>query len=97
MSKEWTREDYIEEDVRRHSEEIKALTKLSLENAAMLREILKEVERRQAPVEDHEDRLRGLEKWQAKTGTYWAITTFLIAGVVGFIFNNIRGLFKFVT
>ena len=45
MSKEWERADYIEEDVRRHSEELRALTKITQENATALRALLKEIER----------------------------------------------------
>ena len=45
MSGEWNRTDYIEEDVRRHSEEIRALTKITQENAALVAALVKENER----------------------------------------------------
>lgn len=45
MSKDWERTDYIEEDVRRHSEELRALTKITQENATALKALLKEIER----------------------------------------------------
>jgi mRNA-degrading endonuclease RelE of RelBE toxin-antitoxin system len=40
MAKEWDRADYIEEDVRRHSEEIRQLTKLTQENASILKALI---------------------------------------------------------
>jgi hypothetical protein len=45
MNREWDRTDYIEEDVRRHSEEIRALTKITQENASLLSALVKENER----------------------------------------------------
>jgi hypothetical protein len=95
--KEWTRTDYLEEDVRRNSEEIRALTKVSAELLGAVKGLTDVVEASKAPMEDHEERLRKLESWQARSGTYWTIAAFVIASIVGFIFNNIGGLFKFVT
>lgn len=40
MGKDWDRADYIEEDVRRHSEEIRQLTKLTQENASILKALI---------------------------------------------------------
>ena len=95
--KEWTRTDYLEEDVRRNCEEIRALTKVSAELLGAVKGLTDVVEASKAPMEDHEERLRKLESWQARSGTYWTIAAFVIASIVGFIFNNIGGLFKFVT
>ena len=44
-NREWTRADYIEEDVRRHSEEIRALTKITQENATLLQSAIIENDR----------------------------------------------------
>ena len=88
---------YMENDIRRNSEEIRALTKVSAELLGAVKGLTDVVEARKAPMEDHEERLRKLESWQARSGTYWTIAAFVIASIVGFIFNNIGGLFKFVT
>lgn len=45
MTKDWERIDYIEEDVRRHSEELRLLTKITQENATALKALIKETER----------------------------------------------------
>ena len=66
-NREWTRSDYIEEDVRRHSEELRALTMAATENTAAIREIIKEVERRQTVLDDHEKRLRILKTWKSRS------------------------------
>lgn len=73
MGTEWTRADYIEEDVRRHSEELRALTLVATENAAAIRDIIKEIERRERVLDDHENRLRILETWKSRTMVYWGI------------------------
>ena len=73
MATEWTRADYIEEDVRRHSDEIRTLTKIVTENASAIKELLREVDRRQALMDDHEDRLRTLEAWKSRSMIYWSI------------------------
>ena len=88
---------YMENDIRRNSEEIRALTKVSAELLGAVKGLTDVVEASKAPMEDHEERLRKLESWQARSGTYWTIAAFVIASIVGFIFNNIGGLFKFVT
>lgn len=74
MNKAWERADYIEEDVRRHSEEIRALTQIVTENASAIRSLIKELERGQAPFEDHEKRVRILEMWKSRSMVYWGIT-----------------------
>ena len=43
--REWTRADYLEEDVRRHSDEIRALTKITQENATLLQAAIIESDR----------------------------------------------------
>lgn len=84
MSKEWDRTDYIEEDVRRHSEELRQLTKLTHENAASLSQLIGEVsrmssnlsqelDRRQSVIDKHETRIRDLEGWRSRSGAYWAV------------------------
>jgi len=84
MSKEWDRTDYIEEDVRRHSDELRQLTKITHENTAALGQLIGEVsrlnsslsqelDRRQMGIEKHETRLRDLEGWRSRSGAYWAI------------------------
>lgn len=45
MSKEWDRTDYIEEDVRRHSDELRTLIKVTQENSTALNILLTEMER----------------------------------------------------
>ena len=56
-SKEWDRADYIEEDVRRHSEEIRALTKVTHQNATLLQSILHEAKRDRDAMKDALDRI----------------------------------------
>lgn len=85
-NREWTRSDYIEEDVRRHSEELRSLTMAATENTAAIREIIKEIERRQSILDDHEGRLRVLETWKSRSMIYWgiaiAVTVFLATTVI---------------
>jgi hypothetical protein len=71
-NREWNRTDYIEEDVRRHSEEIRAITKIATENTVAIREMIKEIDRRQALLDDHELRLRTLETWKSRSMVYWS-------------------------
>ena len=85
-NKDWDRTDYIEEDVRRHSEEIRAITKIATENTVAIREMIKEIDRRQALLDDHELRLRNLETWKSRSMIYWgiaiAVTVFLATTVI---------------
>lgn len=110
MSKEWTREDYIEEDVRRHSDELRTLTKINQENATLLQAVIlenersretfykfveqveREFERRQTLVDNHENRLRDLENWKARTGAYWAFVSAVVGLGAGLGFILIRSL-----
>jgi len=105
MNAEWTREDYIEEDVRRHSEELRQVTQVTSQNAAALNALIKEneraretfyrfveqvekeFERRQTLIDNVELRLRDLEQWKSRTGTYWAMGGFVIATVVAGLIN----------
>jgi predicted RNase H-like nuclease (RuvC/YqgF family) len=84
MTKEWDRTDYLEEDVRRHSDELRQLTKITHENTAALGQLIGEVsrinnslsqelDRRQTVMEKHETRIRDLEGWKSRSGAYWAI------------------------
>lgn len=110
MSKDWTREDYIEEDVRRHSDELRTLTKLNQENATLLQAVIlenersretfykfveqveREFERRQTLVDNHENRLRDLENWKARTGAYWAFVSAVVGLGASLGFILIRSL-----
>jgi len=85
MSKDWDRADYIEEDVRRHSEEIRALTQIVTENASAIRSLVQELERRQAPLEDHEKRIRILEMWKSRSMVYWGIAITLVGTIASTI------------
>jgi hypothetical protein len=64
---------YIENDIRGNSDEIRTLTKIVTENASAIKELLREVDRRQALMDDHEDRLRTLEAWKSRSMIYWSI------------------------
>ena len=98
--KEWDRADYIEEDVRRHSGEIRALTQLAQENSTALKALLKEqerfvktidkeFERRAQAMSDHESRLRAIEGWKSRTGAYWTLIAFGMSSVVGLLTTQI--------
>ena len=56
MNKEWDRTDYIEEDVRRHSEEIRSLIKITQENATALNILLTEMERFRTDLKNTHDK-----------------------------------------
>ena len=84
-NKEWDRADYIEEDVRRHSDEIRALTQIVTENASAIRSLVTELERRQAPMEDHEKRLRVLETWKSRSMVYWGIAIALVGILASYV------------
>lgn len=51
MNKEWDRTDYLEEDVRRHSEEIRALTQATSSNATALTQLITETSRLHTTIE----------------------------------------------
>jgi hypothetical protein len=106
-NREWDRTDYLEEDVRRHSEEIRALTKLTQENASLLSALVKEnercsrdlyeainrtdreLEKRSEFYRDHEERIRVIESWKARSGAYWAIFGSLAGGVSAFLISRL--------
>ena len=55
--KEWDRADYIEEDVRRHSGEIRALTEVTQKNATLLTSLLHEASRDREALQRALDRI----------------------------------------
>ena len=56
MAREWERIDYIEEDVRRHSDELRALVKITQENTTALNILLKEMERFRTDLKNTHDK-----------------------------------------
>ena len=92
MNKEWDRADYIEEDVRRHSDEIRALTQIVTENASAIGSLTRELERRQAPLEDHERRLRVLETWKSRSMVYWGIAIALVGILASYVIPELLPL-----
>jgi len=102
MSKDWSREDYLEEDLRRNSEEIRQLTKLQHENASTVRQLTGEVsrmnsnlsqelDRRHTVMEKHEARLRDLEGWRSRSGAYWAIVGTFAGAAAALLVKQLGG------
>ena len=66
--KEWDRADYIEEDVRRHSEEIRTLTQVTQKNATLLTSLLHEAARDREALQRALDRIE--KEFDERTSHY---------------------------